>query len=88
MGGVCIPIKVDLLLAKLEGRQIDEHNHSTTWCSRKVDCMAKSRFYQPKQKKKNRLLWNLNMKKHSDLAFKFRKHDFTRCFMRKQWTIF
>ena len=26
-----------------------------------------------------RLLWNLNMKKHSDLAFKFRKHDFTRC---------
>ena len=35
-----------------------------------------------------RLLWNLNMKKHSDLAFKFRKHNFTRCFMRKQWTIF
>ena len=29
-------------------------------------------------------LWNLNMKKHSDLAFKFRKHDFTRCFIRKQ----
>ena len=25
--------------------------------------------------------------KHSDLAFKFSKHDFTRCFMRKQWTI-
>ena len=25
--------------------------------------------------------------KHSDLAFKFRKHDFTRCFMRKQWTV-
>ena len=35
-----------------------------------------------------RLLWNSNMKKHLDLAFKFRKHDFTRCFMRKQWTIF
>ena len=35
-----------------------------------------------------RLLWNSNMKKHSDLEFKFRKHDFTRCFMRKQWTIF
>ena len=34
------------------------------------------------------LLWNSNMKKHSDLTFKFRKHDFTRCFMRKQWTIF
>ena len=32
------------------------------------------------------LLWNANMKKHSDLAFKFRKHDFTRCFKRKQWT--
>ena len=32
------------------------------------------------------LLWNSNMKKHLDLAFKFRKHDFTRCFMRKQWT--
>ena len=45
MGGVCIPIKVDLLLAKLEGRQIDRQNHSATWCSRKVDCMAKSRFY-------------------------------------------
>ena len=30
------------------------------------------------------LLWNSNMKKHSDLAFKFGKHDFTRCFMRKQ----
>ena len=28
------------------------------------------------------------MKKLSDLAFKFKKHDFTRCFMRKQWTIF
>ena len=27
--------------------------------------------------------WNLNMKKHSDLTFKIRKHDFTRCFMRK-----
>ena len=38
--------------------------------------------------KQIRLLWNLNMKKYSDLAFKFRKHDFTRCFMRKQRTIF
>ena len=28
------------------------------------------------------------MKKHSDLAFKFRKHDFTRCFMRKHGTFF
>ena len=27
------------------------------------------------------------MKKHSDLAFKIRKQDFTRCFMRKQGTI-
>ena len=35
-----------------------------------------------------RLLWNSNMKKHSNLAFKFKKHNFTRCFMRKQWTIF
>ena len=35
-----------------------------------------------------RLLWNSNMKKYSDLAFKFRKHNFTRCFMRKQRTIF
>ena len=34
-----------------------------------------------------RLLWNSNMKTHSDLAFKFRKHNFTRCFMRKQRTI-
>ena len=34
------------------------------------------------------LLWNSNMKKHSNLAFKFRKHDFIRCFMRKQQTIF
>ena len=34
------------------------------------------------------LLWNLNMKKHSDLAFKFRKHDFTMCFMGKQGIIF
>ena len=38
--------------------------------------------------KQIRLLWNLNMKKHSDLAFKFRKHDFTRCFMGKQRIIF
>ena len=30
----------------------------------------------------------LNLKKHSDLAFKSKKHDFTRCFMRKLWTIF
>ena len=37
---------------------------------------------------KIRLLWNSNMKKHSDLAFKFKKHNFTRCFMRKQWTIY
>ena len=28
------------------------------------------------------------MKKHSDLAFRIRKQDFTRCFMRKQGTIF
>ena len=28
------------------------------------------------------------MKKHSDLAFKIRKQDFTRCFMRKYGTIF
>ena len=41
-----------------------------------------------KVEKQIRLLWNVNMKKHSDLAFKFRKHDFTRCFMRKQRTIF
>ena len=34
------------------------------------------------------LLWNSNMKKHSDLTFKIRKYDFTRCFMRKQRTIF
>ena len=38
--------------------------------------------------KQIRPFWNLNMKKHSDLAFKFRKHDFTRCFMRKQWKFF
>ena len=25
--------------------------------------------------KKIRLLWNLNMKKHTDLAFKFREHN-------------
>ena len=35
-----------------------------------------------------RLLWNSNMKKHTYLAFKFKKHDYTRCFMRKQWTIY
>ena len=39
-------------------------------------------------KKQIQLLWNLIMKKHTDLAFQFRKHDFTRCFMRKQWTIY
>ena len=39
-------------------------------------------------KKWVRFLLNSNMKKHSDLAFRFRKNDFTRCFMRKQWTIF
>ena len=38
--------------------------------------------------KQIRSLWNLNMKKLSDLAFNFRKHDFTRYFMRKQGTIF
>ena len=38
--------------------------------------------------KQIRSFWNLNMKKHSDLVFKIRKQDFTRCFMRKQWTIF
>ena len=37
--------------------------------------------------KEIRLLWNLNMKKHSDLAYKFRKHNFKSWFMRKQWTI-
>jgi len=31
---------------------------------------------------------NLNMKKHPDLTFKIRKQEFTRCFMRKQGTIF
>ena len=28
------------------------------------------------------------MKKHLDLAFKFTKHDFTTCFMRKQRNFF
>ena len=39
-------------------------------------------------KKWARLLWNSNMKNHSDLLFRFRKIDFTRCFTRKQVTIF
>ena len=37
--------------------------------------------------KQIRLLWNSNMKKHIYLAFKFREHNFKRCFMRKQWTM-
>ena len=36
--------------------------------------------------KQIRSFWNLNMKKNSDLAFKIRKQDFNRCFIRKQWT--
>ena len=32
--------------------------------------------------------WNLNMKKHPDLAVKICKQDFTGCFLRKQGTIF
>ena len=39
-------------------------------------------------KKLVRLLWNSNMKKHSDLAFRFRNIDFTRCFTWKQGTTF
>ena len=35
-----------------------------------------------------RLLRNSNMKKRLDLTFRFRKHDFTSCFMRKQGRIF
>ena len=31
--------------------------------------------------KQVRLLWNLNMKKQSDMAFKSRKHNFTRFFL-------
>ena len=38
-------------------------------------------------KKRIRSFWNLNMKKHSDLAFKIRKKNFSRCFMRKLGTI-
>ena len=38
--------------------------------------------------KQIRSFWNLNMKKHSDLAFNIRKQDFTRCFMGKQGIIF
>ena len=38
--------------------------------------------------KQIRSCWNLNKKKHLDLAFKIRKQDFTRCFVRKQGTIF
>ena len=45
-------------------------------------------FINAKKKKKNCSFWNLNMKKRSDLALKIRKQDFTRCFMRKQGTIF
>ena len=33
--------------------------------------------------KQIRSFWNLNMKMHSDLAFKIRKQYFTMCFMRK-----
>ena len=38
--------------------------------------------------KQIRSLSILNMKKHSDLAVKIRKQDFSRCFMRKCGTIF
>ena len=38
--------------------------------------------------KQIRSFWSLNIEKHSDLAFKIRKQDFTRYFMRKQGTIF
>ena len=38
--------------------------------------------------KQIRSFWNLNMKKHLDLAIKIRKQDFTRCFMRKKGIIF
>ena len=38
--------------------------------------------------KEIRLLWNSNIKKHSNLTSKFRKHDFTGCFMSKHGTIF
>ena len=55
-------------------------------CKEQILLMQKTDFMNVE--KYIRLLWNSNMKKHSDLAFKFRKHDFTRCFMRKQWTIF
>ena len=34
------------------------------------------------------LLLNSNIKKHSNLAFRFRKNDFTRCFMRKHERFF
>ena len=37
--------------------------------------------------KQIQLLWNLNMKKYTNLALKFREHNFKRCFMRNQWTI-
>ena len=34
-------------------------------------------------KKQIRSFWNLNMKKHINLAFKIRKQDFNRCFYEK-----
>ena len=34
-------------------------------------------------KKHIRLLWNLKMKKHIDLAFKFGDYNFKKCFIRK-----
>ena len=72
MGGVCIPVKVDLLLAKHEGRQIDGHNHSATWCSRKVDCMAKSRFYQCRNIfYQCRKIYSIIVKFKHEKAFKF-----------------
>ena len=39
-------------------------------------------------KKIDLIIVKFKQKKHSYLAFKFRKHDFTRCFVRKQWTIY
>ena len=51
----------------LEGRQMDRHNHSATWCSRKVDCMAKSRFYQ--YKKINSFIVKFKLEKAFRLGF-------------------
>ena len=69
---------------------ISRFEYTVTMMCRENFINVETDFINAKKKKKDSIIVKFKHEKafRFGLAFKFRKHDFTRCFMRKRRTIF